>query len=128
MLLVLLRGTIYLTCVTHLFYRFEHGAEAYYDYPAAFVPVGSRITVLHFTHGLYFRTVDFTACRRGLCAERIVALPMGAGNAADVVDCRALRKQSNAAREQVNEARDSVQEAAKGTPKEGGEADGDELD
>jgi len=53
---------------------------------------------------------------------------MGAGNAAEVVDCRALRKQSsNAAREQA-EARDAAQEAAKGTPKEGEKADGDELD
>jgi len=106
---------------------FENGAKEYYDYPTSFVPVGSRITVLHFTHGLYFRTVDFTACRRGLCAERIVALPTRAGNTAEVVDCRALRKQSSAAREQA-EARDAAREAAKGTPKEGERADGDELD
>ena len=72
---------------------FERGMEKSYDYPAEVIPVGSRITVLHFSNGIFFRAVDFTACRGGLFAERIVAMPDEAAGRAElaVVDCRAKR-------------------------------------
>ena len=64
-----------------------------YEYPTAHIPVGTRFTILHFSNGLFFRTVDFTACRDGLYAERIVAMPVVAGAGVEVVDCRAARRE-----------------------------------
>lgn len=52
-----------------------------------------RLTVLQFSHGLYHSTVDFTVCRRGLAAERIVALSMDPYGDAEVINCRALGKE-----------------------------------
>ena len=57
------------------------------------VPHDSLLTLLHFSNGLFYKRVDFQACRQGLAPDRILAVspqPM-------IFDCRAIRKKSTAA-------------------------------
>jgi len=83
----------------------EHAAEAQ-AYDAGFtegitqitpcldvIPHDSLLTLLHFSNGLFYKRVDFQACRQGLAPDRILAVspqPM-------IFDCRAIRKKSTAA-------------------------------
>ena len=67
---------------------FLHGFDVTADYPAQAVPVGSRITLLHFSQGLFFKRVDFTTCRDFVAPERVLSVfPLQI-----MYDCRAMRK------------------------------------
>lgn len=117
---------------------FLEGCGEYFAYSDKLVPVGTRLTILHFTNGLFFRKLDFTACRRGLCAERAVALdPLDTEGTkgtkvkfkSTVVDCRALGK---AKREAARATPDNQERQNKGASsaqkRSGGASEVEELD
>ena len=67
---------------------FMDGATNLVAYDSEIVQVGGQATVLHFSSGLFYKRVDFCACRRGLAADRVmchVPHPMQ-------IDCRNMRK------------------------------------
>lgn len=63
--------------------RVEECAPSY----APDLPLGSKTTVFHFSHGKFHKRLDFAACHRGLLPERVACLvPKPA-----VFDCRLAR-------------------------------------
>src|SRR3989338_387597 len=67
---------------------FMNGVETLHPYPVHAIPVGSRVTILHFSNGYFYKRVDLTASRRGFAVDRI----MCCSPSWFVLDCRAIRK------------------------------------